>query len=81
MLLIYTGASLLAHRSRRKTGSAFSLPRPSGAHDALTGLFPVKLDGYPEFVTSMTKAMHSLQPFHEACCIAKRHDAVDMSGG
>jgi hypothetical protein len=41
----------------------------------------VKLDGWTTFVIHMTEAMRSVQPFHEACCIAKRQDAVDMSGG
>jgi hypothetical protein len=40
-----------------------------------------KLDGFLNFVASVTEAMHQAQPFYEACCIAKRRDAADISSG
>jgi hypothetical protein len=40
-----------------------------------------KLDGCPNFVGSVTEAMRSAQPFYEACCIANKRDAADISSG
>jgi hypothetical protein len=40
-----------------------------------------KLDGLGEFVSYVTKAMRLTQPFYEACCIANKRNAADITSG